>query len=301
MPNVLITGITGFLGSHIAEVLLQNKVEVIGLKRIESDIWRCQEFKDRIDWVDIDECWKDKVLNKKPGVIIHCAWIGVEARFREDWLEQTKNITFLVELLELGKEIELQKFIFLGSQAEYGLTTGKISEEHLPSPVNAYGSVKLAALELLKTFASLNRINWLWLRVFSVFGEKENANWLIPSVIRKMQAETQMDLTAGEQQYAYLYVRDLSEIINRMVHKDISSGIYNISSNKIRTLKSLVEIIKKRINSSFNLNFGAVPYRKDQSMHIEGDISKIEGELGELEFTDFHKALDQTVQYYLKN
>ena len=53
MHKVLITGITGFLGSNIAKNLIDNDIQVIGLKRESSDIWRCQEFKEKILWIDI--------------------------------------------------------------------------------------------------------------------------------------------------------------------------------------------------------------------------------------------------------
>ncbi|NEU10296.1 NAD(P)-dependent oxidoreductase [Flavihumibacter sp. R14] len=302
MLRVLITGITGFIGSHIAENLVNQNFHVIGLKRIESDPWRCLEFSERIDWVALDEgSWQAEIIEKRPDIIIHSAWIGVTADSRDDWSEQGRNIPFLISLLEIGTAVKLKRFIFLGSQAEYGLINGKVSELETTSPISAYGTVKLASLEILKSFASLNEIKWVWLRVFAVFGEKEDSTWLIPSVISKMLSEQQMDLTYGEQKYAYMYVQDLSDVIANIIHKDVESGVYNISSNEVRTLRSLLELIKNEINPSFKLNFGAIPYRKNQSMHVEGSIEKIEKQLGKVKFTDFNEALDRTVQYYIKH
>ena len=302
MPKVLITGITGFLGSHIAENLVANNIEVIGLKRNDSDVWRCEEFKDKIQWVAIDDngFFENELKKYSFDTVIHGAWIGVESDTRDNWNEQSKNISFLVSLLEVAKTVGVKKFIFLGSQAEYGNIDGKISEDHKTKALNAYGSMKLACLEIVKTFCGTNDMNWIWLRLFSLFGEKENQNWLIPSLIASMLTNKQMDFTPGEQKYAYLYVKDYASIMNKVIKMPVESGVYNISSNQTRTIKSLVEDIRDYVNPEFILNFGALNYRNNQSMHMEGDILKLCSQIGEVEFADYNEALRDSLNYYLK-
>lgn len=302
MKSVLITGITGFLGSHIAENLVNNNCMVIGLKRKSSNIWRCDAFKDKIIWIDIDEeeKYKNEILKYRIDTIIHGAWIGVEAHERDDWKLQSKNVHFLIALLEIAKDLSLKKFIFLGSQAEYGTIDGVINEEQKCEALNAYGSVKLACLELLKTFSKTNNMTWIWLRLFSLFGEKENETWLIPSLIQKMKKESQMDFTLGQQKYAYLYVKDFASIINKIMVLPVVSGIYNISSDNVRPIRSVVEEIRNKINPDFKLNFGALNYRENQSMHMQGSIDKLITQIGNIEFTDFSVAIENTINYYNK-
>jgi len=303
MHKVLITGITGFIGSHIAENLVANGIQVIGLKRSGSNVWRCREFETKIQWIDIDNNgkFKEELAKHSFDTIIHGAWIGVESNDRDNWSLQSKNIPFLVDLLEVAKEVGVKKFIFLGSQAEYGSIDGKISEDHKANALNAYGGIKLACLEIVKTFCKSNDINWIWLRLFSLFGEKENDNWLIPSLIKSMLQDKEMNFTSGEQKYAYLYVKDFASIMYKMTTRSIQSGIYNISSNEIRTIKSLIEDIRDYVNPNFVLNFGALNQRTNQSMHMEGDISKLTAQIDDLEFTDYAIAIQKTIQYYLKN
>lgn len=302
MPKVLITGITGFLGSHIAEELIHTHHEVIGLKRAGANIWRCEDFKNKITWIDIDVAgeYKDKLATFSIDSIIHCAWIGVEAQHRDNWEEQIKNVKFLIELLTIAKSVSIKRFIFLGSQAEYGNVSGKVTEEHQTIALNAYGGIKLACLEIVKAFCSTNNINWVWLRLFSLFGEKENDNWLIPSTLKTMFEGEHLDVTPGEQKYAYMYVKDFNKIICKILHFSLESGIYNISADKSRTIKSILEDIRDAVKPSFKLNFGALAYRNNQSMHIEGDISKLTKSIGEIEFTDFNVALKDTLDYYIK-
>lgn len=298
---ILITGITGFLGSHIAENLINN-YNVIGLKRKNSNISRCEEYKDKVIWIDIDgdNDYIKELTNYFIDTIIHGAWIGVESIERDDWSIQAKNIQFLIELLQVAKKTGVKKFVFLGSQAEYGYINGIVTEDDLCEALNAYGSVKLACLEILKTFSNNNNINWLWLRLFSLFGEKENESWLLPSLIEKIKTENEMDFTLGEQRYAYLYVKDFALIIDKIVALEIQSGIYNVSSNIVRSIRSLVEEVRDRINPEFQLNFGALKYRDNQSMHMQGSINKLNGQIGKLEFTDFSIAIENTIKYYNK-
>lgn len=298
---ILITGITGFLGSHIAEKLVNN-FNVIGLKRKNSNVWRCEEFKDKVIWIDIDgdKDYIKELTNYFIDTIIHGAWIGVESNERDDWSIQAKNIQFLTELLQVAKETAVNKFVFLGSQAEYGNINGIVSEGQVCAALNAYGSVKLACLEILKTFSNNNNINWVWLRLFSLFGEKENETWLFPSLIEKIKTESEMNFTLGEQKYAYLYVKDFALIIDKIVASEVQSGIYNVSSEIVRSIRSILEEIRDRINPKFQLNFGALKYRDNQSMHLQGSINKLNDQIGKVEFTDFSIAIENTIRYYHK-
>jgi nucleoside-diphosphate-sugar epimerase len=298
---ILITGITGFLGSHIAENLIKN-YNVIGLKRENSNVWRCEEFKEKVVWIDIDgaEDYSKEITKYKIDTIIHGAWIGVESKERDDWTIQGKNLQFLLELLQIAKKTNSKKFIFLGSQAEYGNINGIVTEDQVCEPSNAYGSVKLACLEILKTFSKNNSINWIWLRLFSLFGEKEGRTWLFPSLIEKIKTETEMDFTLGEQKYAYLYVKDFALIINKLVSLEIKSGIYNVSSDVVRSISSFIEEIRDRINPKFQLKFGALKYRGDQSMHMQGAINKLDNQIGKVDFSDFSTAIESTIKFYNK-
>ena len=62
----------------------------------------------------------------------------------------------------------------------------------------------------------------------------------------------------------------------------------------------MIEDIKNYINPAFILNFGALPYRQNQSMQIEGEMYKLRNQIGEIQFTDYSIALRNTVNYYTK-
>ena len=161
--RVLITGISGFLGSQIAQKLYDNGFELIALKRETSDLSRCNEFSTDVKWINISENWEQKVIELNPQIIIHSAWEGVGAQERDNWLVQTNNLQFILKLLSIAKEVNVEKFISFGSQAEYGNFSGVIDENYNLEPKTAYGLSKHLCSQTIKVFCEQNNINWYWL------------------------------------------------------------------------------------------------------------------------------------------
>ncbi len=302
--NVLLTGATGFLGSHVAEALLYAGYKLISTYRTNSDLWRCESFKHRITWVNTDDYnWVQTVVKAEPQIIIHSAWSGVTANDRLNWQAQLNNLRITSELLYIAKEVKAKTFVGFGSQAEYGTFDGRISEEHPTNPNTAYGTVKLMAYELIKGFfESLHdeSANWYWLRLFSFFGEKEDAQWLIPSTIQNLSQQQVVDFTPGEQKYAYLYVKDLTDMLMQVIKSEALSGVYNVSSTHPIPIKHLIQTIHRLLDSQSQLNFGSIPYRVGQSMHIEGDMTKFDKFIGTFEESNFETCLLKTVESYRK-
>jgi dTDP-D-glucose 4,6-dehydratase len=108
-----------------------------------------------------------------------------------------------------------------------------------------------------------------------------------------------MDLTLGEQNYAYMYIKDFADTICKIINMSVPSGVYNISASETITLKALVMKIRDIINPGFKLNFGSIAYRDNQSMHIEGDTEKLYSVIGKQNQTDFNVALQHTLMSYL--
>jgi nucleoside-diphosphate-sugar epimerase len=298
--KILITGISGFLGSQIAEVLNFNGFELIALKRENSDLWRCENFSENVKWIDLSENWEEQLINLKPEIIIHSAWEGVSAKDRDNWSAQFNNLEFTLKLLRIAKEVNLKKFIGFGSQAEYGDFSGIINEDYFIDPKSAYGLSKNLVAQTIKVFCEQNAMDWYWLRLFSFFGEKEADNWFIPTLIKNIFQNKPMDMTPGEQRYAYMYVKDLANIIVEIIKSTVKSDVYNLSSNQSISLKEIVNKITEILNpSNPQINFGALPYRDNQPMLIQGDITKLKNEIGAFSETDFDTNLKKVVEFII--
>ncbi|WDF54703.1 NAD-dependent epimerase/dehydratase family protein [Mucilaginibacter sp. KACC 22063] len=301
MAKIFITGITGFIGSNIARVLVDKGHHIIALYRASSKLELCDDYKQKITWLlDSDEALILKLKQFAPSIFIHSAWIGVTYEERNNWDSQFKNIEYLNKLLEIAKEAGVKQFISLGSQAEYGHMEDVVKEDAANCPTVAYGRIKVICSEVVKQFCEHHGLSWYWLRLFSFFGPGESSKWLIPSLVKTMISESHMDMTAGEQRYAYLYVNDLGTAINLIIEKSGKSGIYNISGKTVLSIKQLAERVREIVNPFFKLNFGALPYRSNQPMCVLGSSDKFIKEFGDFEHTNFDHALSTTVTH-LKN
>jgi nucleoside-diphosphate-sugar epimerase len=299
--KILVTGITGFIGSHIAEALLQVNYDVIGLIRRNSDCWRCVDSMNKITWVNTEDNYIEKLIALKPDIIIHCAWEGAAAEKREDIHIQTENVLFLQTILDLAVKLKVEKFIGLGSQAEYGFLSKPVKENAKLNPDSEYGKAKALASENVRFFCEPQEINWFWLRLFSFYGPKEATNWFIPHIITSFASNNEeIKLSAGTQKYAYLYIKDLVKYLIKLVEtKDVQSGIFNISGTRAVELRQIVLDIKKQFETSTtDLQFGAVPSRENQSKILRGVMSKFHKNVGKINRTSFSVGLKETIKYY---
>lgn len=303
MKTILLTGATGFLGSHIAEILLKQGFKVIALKRAGSNLNRCNGFKNQIEWIECDHLNEidSQIIHTKPEILIHAAWNGVKALDRDNWAEQEKNISFLVPLFEIVKKTNISKIIALGSQAEYGNFDSAVDENYNLNPNTAYGIAKVKASVLLKTFAEQNKVEWYWLRLFSIFGPKEDSGWLFPTAISHLIEQKKMPLTACEQKYDYLFTQDFASGILKVVEcENNCSGIYNFSSNNSQKLKEILIDLEKRLSPNKKiLLFGELPYRPNQVMHMQGNSDRFYETFKFQPTYSIYDGLNETIDYYL--
>lgn len=142
-------------------------------------------------------------------------------------------------------------------------------------------------------------MRFAWLRLFSSYGPKDNPDWMIPYLIGALQRREKPALTLGEQQWDYLYVGDVAEAIYLTALSGTAEGVFNLGSGRVDALRRIIEYIRDLIEPTLPLGFGAVPYRPDQVMHLQSDITKLQRETGWKPRTNLQDGLKKTVDWYL--
>lgn len=297
--RVVLTGATGFIGSYLAEALVAQGYEVVALRRNSSDAWRVAAVADQLTWVSTDAAdWPQQLQALRPDYLVHSAWLGVGVGQRDDWPSQVQNLTFTMQLLQAVQHAGLKKVVMLGSQAEYGAFEGRIDESHPTLPTAAYGAVKVATLQLVRAFCEAHSIEWYWLRVFAVFGPREDAHWFVSFVAASLLRQQPPDLTGCEQRYDYLFAKDLARAIVQTLSAAAGhSGSYNISANRATGLREIVDTLAALTHSAAGANYGALPYRPGQVMHMEGNSRKFAKVFGPIRQTPLAEALAASVAY----
>jgi nucleoside-diphosphate-sugar epimerase len=292
--KILITGATGFLGAHLVRRLAREDVQMALLIRPGSNLWRIDPLPKNAGIIpgSLSELPTKAIEQFVPDTIVHAAWHGVSNQHRND-ATQTENLTPTLKLAEIG----CKHFIGLGSQAEYGPLNKKISETDSTKPTTLYGETKLAACLETEKLCSQNGVRWSWLRVFSTYGPLEDLSWMIPYLIRELLAGKKPSLTACEQRWDYLFGADAADAI-WSVAKSKATGLFNLGSGGAESLRKIVETLRDAIDPKLPLGIGEVPYRPDQVMHLEADVSKLTKATGWTPATRLEEGLKQTVAWH---
>src|SRR5437762_863697 len=210
--RVLVTGATGFLGSHVTRALVARGADVTALVRRGSDPWRVADVLPRLELVSADlaesEASARALQDAAAEVVCDLAWHGVGNRFHQDPSQVSANLQAHLDLLATAARAGCRRWIGLGTQAEYGPQSARIDERCPPAPTTLYGAVKLSVGLLGRQLAAQAGMEFVWLRLFSSYGPMDEPGWLIPSVTLRLLGRERPDLTAGTQKWDYLLVED---------------------------------------------------------------------------------------------
>jgi len=298
----LVTGASGHVGAFLTKGLLARGCEVAVLVRPQSDLWRLADVLGRVAVLrgalgDLEET-RAPMKAWAPETVFHLAWSGVTGAFRDDPAQITGNVTGSLALFEAARESGCRCWVGFGSQAEYGAVEGALREDLPPRPVTAYGVAKLCLGLMTEKLCAMTDVRFVWLRLLAAYGPMDDGRHLLPAVITQLLGGDRPALTPGEQRWDYLYIEDAIEAICRLALETRARGVFNLGSGQARTVRSLVETARDLIDPALALGFGDVPYRPDQVMHLQADISKIVGATGWRPRTALEEGLRRTIEWH---
>lgn len=285
--SVIVTGAAGFTGYSLTKELSDRGYTVYAVVRPGSDHnYRLAGMKNvRIIELDVGEI--DRLLeyvDKSPFAMIHLVWEG--QRYVSEL--QNVNINDTLRVLNTTHMLGCRRFICTGSQAEYGATQKTQMEDMIPNPFCAYGAAKVAACYLSRYRAKELGIDWIWGRIFSLYGIYEPPGRMLPDLVRMLKQNEPVKLSSCCQNWDYLHVKDAAEAIIALMEFGKSGEIYNIANGSYRKLKDYVEEAKEILGSDSELIYGEDP---NPFVSLQPSVQKISDDTGWKPKISFSKGI----------
>ena len=297
--NILITGGAGFIGSHIADLLIKNKHSVTIIDNLANGNKRNLNPKAEFYQTDIlNKLGKIFKKGEFDAIVHNAALIDVVESESKPELYQQVNVQGTINLLECCRKFNVKKFIYASSGgAIYGNPKYlPCDEKHPKNPINPYGKTKLEAENSLIDYSKKYGINYTILRYSNIYGPRQHT--LKGGVIAKFfnRIINNQELTIfgdGNQTRDFLFVEDAA--LANLCALNVKNKIFNIGSGKPTSINQLCEEIKKLLNKKIKITHKK-PLKEIKNTCL--DISLAREELHWQPKTELREGLRKTYQYY---
>jgi len=257
--TILVLGGTGFIGYHLLKKTL------------------------KLGWISFSASRKKPIKNRylKKVKYLKLDFKKLEnLKVRDyDFIVNLSNIHYskAFTLINFFKKIKIQKYLEVGSSAEYGNINKVLDENTKCKPISLYGKNKLKITNnALKTFKKYS-FPVIVVRLFQVYGLFDNKNKIIPFVINNCLKNKRFNLTEGFQTRDFCHINDVVNAVIKLLtskNKKVTGKIFNIGFGRSISIKRLVEKIKRKIGKGLPV-FGKKKISNQEIIHSKSSIKKI--------------------------
>ena len=296
MSTVLVTGGTGFIGSHAVATLVARGLDVHAVRaarpavEVEGVTWHTADILDDRELTQLVEA-------VRPTHLLHLAWIATPGVFPNS----TENFRWVQASLGLYRAFAEGgggRIVTAGTSYEYDWRYGYCSEAVTPlAPDSVYGACKKALGELVGVLAEREGLSSAWARVFFLYGPREYPERLVSSVILNLLGGTPAKCSHGEQIRDYLHVQDVADAFVSVLLSDVT-GPVNIGSGSAVRLKSIVTAIGEKFDRLDLVELGAIPARENDAPLVVADVTRLTEEVGWRPAIGLDDGLDRTIAWW---
>ena len=302
--NILITGGLGFIGSHIANELLDEN-EVLILDNLSTG--KINNLKDtnhenlKIVKEDIRNTDLNDLTSNIDYIFHLAAMASVPLSIDEPVECSDINVNATIKLLKSAVDNDVKKIIFSSSSSVYGQNKNMpLKETEQPMPMSPYAASKASCELYLKAFYDSYGLNYVSLRYFNVFGPGQDKNSqyaaVIPNFISTILEGKQPEIYGdGEQTRDFIFIKDVVRANVNAAESDFN-GIINVASGKKLSINQLYEIVRKTLNSDMQPKY--LPERQGDIKHSLADISNMAKINCRVDSDDFEQQLKDTVKWF---
>jgi len=308
----LVTGVAGFIGSHLAEQLLDLGHDVVGIDAFidyyprqikEGNIAGLRE-NNRFRFIDADLNGMnlDELVSGCDYIFHQAAQAGVRASWGKEFRIYTDcNIKATQALLEacLGKGIK--KFIYASSSSVYGdVQELPMRETNVVRPVSPYGVTKLAGEHLACLYAKNFGLPCVSLRYFTVYGPRQRPDMAFNRFFTACMENRQIDIYGdGEQTRDFTYISDIVDANIQAAQAEAEGEVFNIGGGSRVSLNQVLSILEGVVNKKIPRQF--IETQKGDVMHTYADVSKARMCLGYKAKMSLENGLKKQFEWFMEH
>ena len=319
----LITGVAGFIGSHLLEELLQLGQRVVGIDNFstgrEINLQQVQAIVGDENWsrftlIKGDICDLDTCQKAVSGVdyVLHQAALGSVPRSIENPIRtHESNVNGFLNMLEAVRLAKVKTFVYAASSSTYGDHPGLPKQEDLiGNPLSPYAVTKYVNELYANVYTRVYGVNTVGLRYFNVFGPRQDPNGAYAAVIPKwcdmLKRHEVCHINGdGETSRDFCYVKNavqMNLLAALTEDQDAKNQVYNVAVGDRTTLNQLFSAIRERLAEDDASVLGQEPnyrdFRAGDVRHSQADISKAQTLLGYQPTHRISDGLTETVRWF---
>ena len=300
--RIILTGATGFVGSTLLKRMLEENYSVlcVVLSTEVAEFLRlgieCEIVVAESDMQSL----RYEFERFKPDSVIHLAALSTSS---DKW----EIITSLVEANvlfanKLTKALEtcstLKLFINIGSFSEYREKVTQTYSHYF------YSATKTAFRHMLSYFQHAFNYEFSIINTFfsTVYGPGEKSKKLIHYILDSLGSSVPVDMSPGEQVLDFVHLNDVAEYFIRMLGKDLGNTkeyVIELGTGTGTTPREIAKMFEKISGKKANINWGGIPYRKNDTMKAIADISSLRGTLNWVPGRTMEQSLPEVYQEYV--
>lgn len=305
--RILVTGASGFIGSHVTRACVREGAEVACFLRPNSNPWRLLEALPHVTRYDVDLTNEEDVMAKmetfRPDIIFHLAADTMRKRDLE--IYEPQHLTHTVSTLRLIQAAlklpTLPRFVHTGTIEEYGRGSVPFREDQCASPVTPYSLTKLEAVHLAMYAAHEHGLPVVVVRPAMTYGPLKGKGMFIPDFFRAAMTTKEFKMSPGEQTRDIMYVDDLVRgYLALATTERVEGEIFNVGTGVETRMKDLAERLRILCGGDTVIQYGAYPCDpKIETMRCVMDIQKMRDRVSWQPTVGLEEGLARTADWYL--
>jgi len=301
--TVLVTGVTGFVGSNLLRRLFKTHADLHVIARESSSFWRIKDIITDIKRYTTDlsdsDLLKKTIHEINPDIVYHLATYGGNPR--QDNFRQIFESNFFgtVNLLNACNETGFDLFVNTGSSSEYGIKTNPMKETDLAEPRNNYGISKVASTLYCQSVALNENLPIITLRLFSPYGDFEDRDRLISSAILSCLRGKNPEISSPEFVRDFIYIEDVVDLYEHLPDARVIPGnIFNVGIGKQHTVGEVVDTIIRITGNQVKPVVGLPRRWPNEPKVWQADMSKTSNSLNWAPKYDLDAGLKKSVEWF---